>query len=145
MRAAGSRHDCMTARAVVRHADAKRGRVELEFVDLPACRGCEGACMWRRLPATTRMRFATDLPLHVGDPVLVSLPERYLLIGAIVLHGLPMAALLLGALAGFMVTGSDLGSVGGAVGGVALAVIATPRLRRHVERAMMQHFILHGA
>jgi positive regulator of sigma E activity len=129
--------DCMTARAVVRRTQSA-GCIEVEFSDLPRCRGCEGACMWRRLPVATRLRVATELPVRIGDSVLVALPERYVLVGAILLHGLPWAALLAGAVAGFVATGTDTGSVLGALGAVALALLAARRLRGRIERMTMR-------
>ena len=122
----------MTASGVVcRNADG--GRVEIEFAAPLQCRGCEGICTWRRLPLVQRADFATTLPLQAGDHVDVSLPERYVLLGTLLVHGLPLAALLGGALAGVATTGTDAGCLAGAVTAIVLTAAATPRLRRRIE------------
>lgn len=123
----------MTADATVTRVGAD-GRVEVEFGPPPRCRGCEGACLWRRMPGLQRLSLDTAVALSVGEPVVVAIPDRYLLLGAIVVHGLPLAALLAGALAGVALGGSDLSAVAGAVAGVAIALVATPRLRTRLER-----------
>ena len=68
------------------------GRVEVEFAPPRRCSGCQGACLWRRLSAAERMSFDTALPLAVGEPVVVALPDRYLLLGTMLVHGLPLAS-----------------------------------------------------
>jgi positive regulator of sigma E activity len=123
----------MTADATVTRVSAD-GRVEVEFGPPPRCRGCEGACLWRRMPALQRLTFATPVTLSVGEPVVVAIPDRYLLLGAIVVHGLPLAAMLAGALVGVAIGGSDIGAAAGAVAGIAVALLAAPRLRTRLER-----------
>jgi len=125
----------MTARAVV-SAVRGDGFVDLE-IRTPRCDGCAGLCMWRRLPEHTQTRLPAAAALAVGTPVLVVLPERYVLLGAMLLHGLPWGALLAGAAAGAYATRTDLGTLAGAVLGVALAILMTPRLRRRLERATL--------
>ena len=124
--------DCMTVRAVVRDTDAD-GRMQIELDESQACEGCAGTCMWRWLPDATRgarAALAADVSMSAGTPVLVSL------------HGLPWAGLLAGALAGWGMAGSDLGSFAGAVGGVALAAALTPGLRHRIERATLRQVTL---
>jgi positive regulator of sigma E activity len=78
-----------------------------------------------------------DSRLAVGAAVDVTLPERYLLLGAAVVYGLPLVALLAGAVIGAAWWRSDLGAAAGAalaVGGAALAVVV---LRRWLENAML--------
>jgi positive regulator of sigma E activity len=123
----------MTADATVTRVSAD-GRVEVEFDAPPRCRGCEGACVWRRMPAAQRLSFDTRLALSVGEPVVVALPDRYLLLGALLVHGLPLGALLAGAVAGAAIGGSDGAAVLGSVAGVAVALLAAPRLRARLER-----------
>ena len=130
-------HDCMTAGGVVCRS-VVNGRVEVEFAALPQCRGCEGVCMWRRLSAVNRAEFATALRLEVGDQVSVSVPQRYVLFGSLLVYGLPMAALLGGGLVGVALTGSDLGCLLGAMAAVVLAVVATPGLRRRIEKMTLR-------
>jgi positive regulator of sigma E activity len=123
----------MTADATVTRVSAD-GRVEVEFGPPARCGGCEGACLWRRMPAAQRLTFESSLALTVGEPVVVALPDRYLLLGAVLVHGLPLAALLAGALAGLAVGGSDLTAAAGAVLAVAAALLVAPRLRARLER-----------
>jgi positive regulator of sigma E activity len=122
----------MTADATVTRASAD-GRVEVEFGPPARCHGCEGACLWRRLPGTQRLNLDTPLAWVVGQPVVVALPDRYLLLGAVLVHGLPLAALLIGALAGVAVGGSDVSSAIGAALGLAAAMLTAPRLRAKLE------------
>jgi positive regulator of sigma E activity len=132
----------MTAQGVVSgiHSD---GSVDVEVTTGAArCAGCAGACLWRRLPATTRARLPARIALTVGMPVLVVLPQRYVLLSALLLHGLPWAAMLAGAAAGAFVTRTDLGCLLGAVLAGAFSIMMTPRLRRRLERAAMARFDL---
>ncbi len=100
--------------------------------------------MWRWFPNATRAVLAANPSVHSGMPVdapmpvLVSLPRRFVLLSAVLLHGLPWAALLAGALAGVGVTGTDLGCLVGAITGIAFASMLTPGLRRRLERATMR-------
>lgn len=131
----------MTARAVVREALAD-GAVEVEIAAARPCRGCEGACLWRRLPQAARATLPADGTFAAGDEVLVCLPERHVLAGAAVLHGLPWAALVGGALAGYAVSGTDLGSLIGALGGVAVSLSAAARLRGRLERWLLGQVLI---
>lgn len=131
----------MTARAIVRSAPSD-GAVELELAATPPCRGCEGACLWRRLPQSTRARLPADERFAAGETVLICLPHRDVLAGAAVLHGLPWAALLAGALLGYSTTGTDAGSLIGALAGVALAMAAAVRLRGPLERWLLGRLVI---
>lgn len=90
-------------------------------------------CAWRLGDAVHREVFASPHRFAVGDAVVVRLPERYLLLGSLLLYGVPLAALICGAAAGAAVAGSDLGAALGAVAATAAAWLATPRLRRRLE------------
>jgi positive regulator of sigma E activity len=68
-----------------------------------------------------------------GDPVIVALPPRFLLLGTLFVYGLPLAALLGGALVGIAVGASDLAVFLGAMAGLALALAGAPPLRRRLE------------
>lgn len=129
--------DCMTTTGVV--ISAGGGRVEVEFAAPVGCRSCNGTCMWRRVSSARRATFSTDLPLRRGDAVSLSLPDRFLLAAAALLYGLPLAALLAGAVLGFALMGSDLGGLLGAVVGVAAAATAVPGLRRRLEGDTLGH------
>ncbi|HEY8521241.1 MAG TPA: SoxR reducing system RseC family protein [Gammaproteobacteria bacterium] len=122
-------------------AAARDGVVELELDERARCEGCRGACLWGR-PGGSRARLRTELALGVGDRVLVSMPHRYLLLAALLLHGLPLAGLLGGAVAGLAVTGGDGGAVAGAAAGVALVVVGARRAARRVEALALRHLTL---
>jgi positive regulator of sigma E activity len=93
--------------------------------------------MWRLQRRSETLAIAADRDDFVpGDRVLVALPDRYVLRGALLLHGLPLAALLGGAFAGAALGHSDLAALAGAVAGVAAALGATPRLRARLEQAV---------
>lgn len=134
----------MTAEATVTRTSLA-GRVEVEFCPPARCRGCEGACLWRRMPAAQRLTFDTSLALAVGTQVVVALPDRYLLLGSLLVHGLPLAALLAGALGGAAITGTDVGAAVGAVTGIAAALLLVPRLRARLERNTLRRVEIHAA
>ncbi len=132
--------DCMSVEGVV--VAARQGHVDVEFAAPVGCRSCEGTCMWRRLPGVSRTSFSTSLPLKCGDSVSLSLPDRFLLAAAALVYGLPLLALLAGALLGVSASGSDLGAVIGAVAAVAAAGLLVPKLRRRLEVATLRHLSL---
>ena len=132
---------CLTARGVVRRARAD-GTVELELTPSPGCRGCRGACLWRRLSDAPTLALRPGRPFAAGTPVALSLPERFVLRTALLMHGVPWVGLLAGAALGATATGSDIGALVGAISGVAVALGATPRLRRRFERAAAEQLEL---
>ena len=75
--------------------------------------------------------------MAVGVAVDVTLPERYLLLGAALVYGLPLVALLAGALVGAAWWGSDLGAAAGAALAVTGAALAVVVLRRRLERVVL--------
>ncbi len=125
---------CMTSAAIVRqvHGD---GTVDVELSAGAGCRGCEGACTWRRMPAVTTIAVrhvdpALSGALAAGDAVNITLPADRVLAGAALLYGGPMAGLLAGAIVGgWLGAWSDLAVLVGAVTGAA-AVIAALRPAR---------------
>jgi positive regulator of sigma E activity len=76
--------------------------------------------------------------IPLGATVAVTLPERYLLVGALVVYGVPLAALLAGAAAGAAAFGSDLAAAGGAALALLVALVAASSLRRRLERATLE-------
>jgi positive regulator of sigma E activity len=136
--------DCLSVRGIVR-AVGVAGEVDVELLDAPRCRGCEGACLWRRMPQLTRLSLRGSEALSVGDRVNVSLPAHWVLVGACLLYGLPLTGLLAGALAGSLLGASDIGVLIGALTGVALSFAAAPPLRRRVESAAAAALTLHLA
>ena len=123
-------------------ADADGIEVELTT---PRCEGCEGLCVWRRLPRAERVTFANRQTVGVGERVVVALPDRYLLLASLLVHGLPLLGLLGGALCGAATLGSDLAAAAGAAGGAALAVLAAPALRARFERGTLTRVQLRPA
>ena len=123
--------ECMTTRALVRAVHGTL--VDVEFLPAPRCRGCEGSCIWFRAPKVSELRLRATAPLTVGQAVLVSLPARYVLLGAVVLHGLPWAMLLLGGLAGGLAGNGDLGCLIGAVIGFGGALVVMSGWHRRLE------------
>jgi len=129
--AAESSRNCV-ANGIVTAAAA--GRIEVELTPPPRCRGCDGACRWyggggsRRLTVTTQRVFA------VGTPVTLGLADRELLRGAAIIYGVPLVGLLGGALLGYAVWGSDLGTAACAGAALAAALVAAWGLRARVER-----------
>ena len=91
------------------------------------------------------MSFDSKQALAVGERVVVALPDRYLLLASLLSHGLPLAALLAGAGVGFASTGGDAGAVLGAIVGVAVALLASPVLRRRFERSLLRRVELRAA
>jgi positive regulator of sigma E activity len=100
------------------------------------CEGCNGACAWYRLSDTRLVTLATPLAPPVGTTVSVGIAERYLLLAALLVYGLPLVALIGGAMLGFASAGTDLGTVAGAVTALAGAVVVARPLRRRLEATM---------
>lgn len=126
----------LTVEATVLGTDAQ-GYVELEFNPASRCAGCTGFCTLGRERHPRRARFKSAQPLAAGTAVRVTLPADHIMKSALVLHGLPLAALLAGAALGSTFTGSDLGTLIGAAAGLMLAVPASQGLRRTSEAMTM--------
>ena len=125
---------CATAVGTVTHVGA--GRVEVELA-APRCEGCAGLCAWRTARAQ-RMTFATERRLAVGEPIVVTLPDRYLLHVSLLVYGLPLVGLLFGALLSLAAFGSDIAAAGGAAVGAASVLLLAPALRSQFERATLR-------
>jgi sigma-E factor negative regulatory protein RseC len=123
-----------TARGVV--VAAGSGQIEVELEAPPRCEGCHGACAWYRLSCTRRATLATPLAPPVGTTVTVGIADRYLLFAALLVYGLPLAALIGGAVLGSASAGTDLGTVAGAATALAGAVVVARPLRRRLESTM---------
>jgi sigma-E factor negative regulatory protein RseC len=110
------------------------GRIEVELERPPRCHGCDGACRWYGEGGSRRLTVATQRAFAIGAPVTLSVADRELLRGAAIVYGLPLAGLLGGALLGFAVWGSDLGTAAGAGTALAAALVAAWGLRARLER-----------
>lgn len=118
-------------------ADAD-GLVELELDPGSRCAGCAGLCAWARPGGVHRARFRAAASLAPGASVRVTLPAEHVLSSALLLHGVPLAALLAGACIGTLAVPSDLGTLAGALAGLAFAVPASRRLRRRAEASTLR-------
>jgi sigma-E factor negative regulatory protein RseC len=85
---------------------------------------------------------ATQTPLAVGATVEVTLPERYLLLAALLVYGVPLAALIGGGSLAALLFGSDLAAATGAALGLAAALLAAPALRSRLESATLRELTL---
>ncbi len=128
----------MTTRALVRAVHGTL--VDVEFLPAPRCRGCEGSCTWFRTPKVGELRLRATAPLTVGQTVLVSLPARSILLGAVLLHGLPWAMLLLGGLAGGLAGNGDLSCLIGAVIGIGGTLAVLSAWHRRLEMTTSNEF-----
>lgn len=118
------------------------GRVEVELEAPAGCRGCEGFCAWRRLPATRRATFCSQPAFAEGDRVVVSLRGSALLTCALIAYGVPLVTLLGGALAGWTITATDVGGIGGAVAALAAVPWFAGGVRRRAEQHLLQQLTL---
>jgi positive regulator of sigma E activity len=91
------------------------------------------------VPQREQLTLAANDAIPIGTAVTVTLPDRYLLAGALLLYGLPLAALLAGAVAGAAALGSDLAAAAGAALGLAAALLTSAPLRARLERATLRH------
>jgi positive regulator of sigma E activity len=85
------------------------------------------------------LTLTTSVAIPVGATVAVTLPDRYLLLGALLVYGVPLASLLVGAAAAAALFERDLGVAAGAALGLAAALLASSSLRRRLERATLRH------
>lgn len=134
-------HCRLTADAVVL-ATRPDGSIDLEFAPSPACSGCAGTCLWKRLQAARLERLRAPSPLAPGTAVTVELPPERLLTASMLVHGLPLAAILTGAAAGSLIAGSDLGTLAGALLALAVAILATGRLKGRLEEATVAGLVV---
>jgi positive regulator of sigma E activity len=79
---------------------------------------------------------SSELP--IGAPVTVTLPDGYILLGATLLYGVPLAALLAGGASAAAVFDSDLAAAAGAAAALLVALPAALPLRRRLERATLR-------
>lgn len=128
--------DVCSAIGVVRQCEGDRVAVEVEAP--PRCKGCDGACLWYRLPGEQRLTVAVAGEFPLGARVAVTLPQRYLLLGAAVVYGVPLVALLAGGAIAASVFESDWAAAAGAAGALAGAFVAVSSLKRRLEQATLR-------
>jgi positive regulator of sigma E activity len=126
----------MTADAVVVAARTE-GCVDLEFAPTAPCASCAGTCLWKRAQASRLERLANVDGLAPGTEVTVALHERWVLLASLLLHGIPLLAILLGSALGSLLVGGDAGTFAGAAVAVLVVIAAFGRLRRRLERATL--------
>ena len=114
------------------------GRIEVELEAPPRCRGCDGVCRWYGEGGSRRLIIATQCSFAIGTPVTLSVANRELLRGAAIVYGFPLGGLLGGALLGFAIWGSDLGTAAGAGMALAAALVVAWGLRARLERHARQ-------
>jgi len=131
----------MTADAVV-VAVRPDGRVDLEFSPAHQCGSCAGTCLWKRLQVARLERLAVSGALDPGTEVTVALPGSRLLLASVLVHGIPLTAILGGAAIGFFVTGTDLGTLAGCVVALGAVIAGFGFLRRGLEEATVSSLVV---
>ncbi len=111
----------------------------VELAPPPRCQGCTGACLWYRVPPSEQLTLAATGSIPVGTAVVVTLPERYLLAGAMVIYVLPLGALLAGSAVAAAIFASDWAAAAGGAAALLVALLAASPLRRRLERATLRH------
>lgn len=91
------------------------------------------------MPQNERLTLpASGGALPVGASVAVTLPERYVLLGAALVYGFPLGALLACGAAAAALFRSDAYAAAGAAAGLCGALIVAAPLRRRLERATLR-------
>ena len=103
--------------------------------------GCGTAVLSKVLGTRrTRIRVLADMPLAVGDRVLIGIAERALVRGSLAVYAVPLLALLLGAVLGRLGAGSGLWASGEAaslvlgLAGLAAGLLWLKRFTRRIQR-----------
>lgn len=89
------------------------------------------------MPPREHLTLASTGAIPVGATVAVTLPDRYVLVGAALVYGLPLGALLAGAAIGAAIFGSDWAAAAGGAAALLLGLLAASPLRRRLERATL--------
>lgn len=133
------RHECLAVTA--RLEAGREGRLAL-VIDDPRCTDCVG-CFWRapnKLDLPDCLDLGAGQPLTPDRPVVLRLPVDAALVAALVLYGLPLAALLVGASLG--AAHGDGGAVVGAVAGLGAAALGMRLLGARLERRICARLTL---
>ena len=91
--------DCSSVEAEVVGVDPD-GALHLQVSPGSACAGCSGLCLWRRRGELRVCSGSLAGQIVEGSRVAVRIPSELILQSSLMLYGLPLALLLLGALAG---------------------------------------------
>jgi positive regulator of sigma E activity len=91
------------------------------------------------VPPSEQLALAAHTTIPVGATVAVTLPDRYLLLGAALVYGVPLGSLLAGAAATAALFESDLAAAAGATLTLFAGLFVASSLRRRLERATLQH------
>jgi positive regulator of sigma E activity len=130
-----------SARGIVTAVEADR--IEIELAAPPRCHGCHGACAWYEIASRPRRAvLATRRTFGVGAAVSLGLAGRYWVLAAAVVYGVPLAALLGGAVLGFGIAGTDLGTATGAAAGLTAAATLGRWLRRYCEHVTLRSLVV---
>lgn len=132
-----------SAFGVVRAREGDRIAVEVEAP--PRCKGCDGACLWYRLPRPQQLTLVAGAECDVGTRVAVTLPPRYLLLGAAILYGVPLGALLAGGAIAAEVFESDWAAAAGAALALTGAFAAVSSWRGRLEQATLRRLAVRAA
>jgi positive regulator of sigma E activity len=139
--AAGSDVRGCPARGIV--TATQSGRVEIELAAPPRCHGCDGACSWYEIGSRRRrVVLATERAFRVGAAVSIQMAGRYWIMAAVIVYGLPLAALLAGAALGFAAAGTEFATAVGAAAGFAGAAALGRRLRRYSEHLTLRSLVV---
>jgi positive regulator of sigma E activity len=131
----------LTADAVV-ISTRPGGFVDLEFSSARQCAACAGTCLWKRLQAARLNRLPVADGLEPGTQVSVALPGRRVLFASILLHGLPLLAILAGAAIGAWATGTDTGTLIGALLALGIVIAGFGFWRRRIEQATLSSLVV---
>ena len=119
----------------------RTGEVEVELQPGTPCAGCKGLCLWTLNRRRTRLTLRRDTgTLKPGDALSLSVPGRALLQAALLAYGLPLLAMLAGALL-LGLSGSD----GRAVLGAGLGLLIGLPLGRRLQHGVLGKLALQAA
>jgi len=116
--------------------------VTVELHGPPRCEGCAGACLWYRVAPSEQLTLPAPGAVPVGTTVTLTLPDSFVLAGALTLYGVPLAALLAGGVIAGAVLDSDLAAAAGAAAALVAALLAASPLRKRLERATLRRLVL---
>ena len=134
--------DCQLSADAVVIGARPGGRVDLEFSAPPTCASCAGTCLWRRLRAARIDSLPVSESVAAGTKVSVVLTSGRVLFGSLLLYGVPLLAILAGALTGSLLSGSDSGTLAGVLIATALLAFVYRRYRRRSERFLLSGLLV---